>query len=206
METLWQDLRYGLRMLMKNLSSTGAAVLTLALGIGANTAIFSVVNAVLLRPLPYKDSHQLVLLWGHNPQLQAGFEALPVSAGDFVDWQRQNQVFEQIAAFRAWPFNLTSSGEPERIIGAQVSASLFPVLGVTAAVGRTFLPEEDLPGQRHVAVVGRGLWHRRFGSDPNLVGKIITLNGESYTIVGIMPPDFHFPREADLPSGFQFPP
>src|SRR5258706_7959783 len=205
MGTLWQDIRYSLRQHARYPAFICIALLVLALGIGANTAIFSVVNAILLRPLPYQSPDELVLVWGNNPQLQLGFEALPASAADFIDWREQNQVFDRMAAFRAWPFNLTGDGEPERIVGARVSPDLFPLLGVNASLGRTFLPKEGWPGHDHVVLIGYGLWQRRFGADPALVGKMLTLNGERYEVVGIMPPGFQFPREADLPPGFQFP-
>jgi putative ABC transport system permease protein len=190
--TLWQDVRYGFRMMIKKLGVTIIAVIALALGIGANTAIFSVVNTVLLRPLPYKDSGRLMLVFWNAPKLSA--EDLPASAPDFLDWREQNQSFESMAAISGESFNLTGTGEPERLQSAAVSAELFPLLGVNASRGRTFTAEEEQQGRNHVVVLGHNLWQRRFGANPHLVGQNITLNNESYTVVGIMPHDFHFPE------------
>src|SRR5262249_59210577 len=175
MQTLLQDLRYGARMLLKNLGFTLIAIVTLALGIGANTAIFSVVNAVLLRPLPYKNSAQLVMvgMLNENP---SGTPSM-VSPGDFGDWTQQNRVFEGMAAFRSCTANLTGVGEPERIPCATMTDSFFPVLGVAPLLGRAFLAEEDQPGRNRVVVLSHGLWQRRFGSDPRMLGKPGTLDG-----------------------------
>jgi putative ABC transport system permease protein len=192
MGTLWQDVRFGFRMMMKKPGVTIIAVLALALGIGANTAIFSVVNAMVLRPLPYKEPSRLVFVFWNAPKLTT--EDMPASAPDFVDWREQNHVFESMAGISGESFNLTGTGEPERLQGASVSADLFPLLGVGAARGRTFTAEEEQQGRNRVAVLGYELWQRRFGSDPNLIGKTISLNNESYTVVGVMPHDFHFPE------------
>ncbi len=194
-EELWQDLRYGLRMLWKNPGFTLIAILALALGIGANTAIFSVVNTVLLRPLPYKDPDRLVMVWEDNTK--KGFPRDTPAPANFIDWRDQNQVFEGMAAIAEQSFNLTGIGEPERIDGRRVSASLFPLLGVEPQLGRAFLPEEDSPGGSRVVILSYGLWQRRFGSDVNITGKPLTLNGESYTVVGVMPPHFQFPSRED---------
>jgi putative ABC transport system permease protein len=192
MGTLWQDVRFGFRMMTKKPGITIIAVLALALGIGANTAIFSVVNTVLLRPLPYKESSRIVFVFWNAPKLSA--EDFPASAPDFVDWREQNHVFERMGGISGESFNLTGTGEPERIQSAAVSADLFPLLGVNASRGRTFTAEEEQQGRNKVVVLGHDLWQRRFGSDPNLIGQTITLNNESYTVVGIMPHDFHFPE------------
>jgi putative ABC transport system permease protein len=192
MTSLWQDVRFGFRMMMKKPGVTIIAVLALALGIGANTAIFSVVNTVLLRPLPYRDSGRILFVFWSAPNLSA--EDFPASAPDFLDWREQNHSFERMAAITGESFNLTGVGEPERIMSASVSADLFPLLGVSASRGRTFTVEEEQEGRNHVVVMGHDLWRRRFGSDPNLVGHTITLNDETYTVVGIMPHDFHFPE------------
>src|SRR5438552_9809829 len=144
METLFQDLRYSLRLLWKSPGFAVMAVLALALGIGANTAIFSVVNAVLLKPLPYKEPDRLVMVWAKDPQ--KGFSTLPVSPANFADWREQNRVFEEMAASRDSIYNLTGEGEPETIIGYRFSANFFHVMGVSPMLGRTFLPEEDRPG------------------------------------------------------------
>ena len=192
MGTLLQDLRYGFRMLAKNPGFTAVAVLTLALGIGANTAIFSVVNAVLLKPLPYRDADRLVMVWEQNPE--RGWYRNIVSAANFLDWRKQNDVFTQMAAEDPQKsFNLTGTGKPEEVWGEQVTANLFTLLGVKPFKGRDFLPEEDRPGGPRVVILSYGLWMRRYGGDAALVGKQISLNNESYTVVGIMPAGFYFP-------------
>src|SRR5215208_5665560 len=160
-ETLWQDLRYGLRILVKNKAFTAVAVLTLGLGIGANTAIFSVVNAVLLRPLPFEQPDRLVMVWQTN--MQTGSLQDPASFLNLVDWQQQNKVFEQIAAFMPRGISLTDIDEPEQLPGSFVSANLFPALGVIPTLGRTFLPDDDRPGGGRDVILSHGLWQRRFG-------------------------------------------
>jgi putative ABC transport system permease protein len=191
MGTLAQDLRYGLRMLARSPGLTVTAALALALGIGANTAIFSVVDAVLLRPLPYDDPDRLVMVWNRYPKMN--LQRAAVSGPDFVERRDENHVFEQVAAFIDGNLNLTSAGEPERLRAVRASASLFPLLGVRPALGRTFLTEEDRPGSSQVAVVSHGLWTRRFGSDPRLVGRPLTLNGTPHTVVGILSAGDSFP-------------
>ncbi|MGB7923250.1 MAG: ABC transporter permease [Pyrinomonadaceae bacterium] len=194
MNTLWQDIRYGFRMLWKNPGFTVIATLALALGIGANTAIFSVVNATLLRPLPYKEAERLVMVWNREPE----DEKAAVAPADFLDWREQNTVFEQMAASRSWSFNLTQSGQPERILGAVTNASLFPLLGVSPAIGRTFLPEEETTGNGRVVVLSHGIWQRLFGSNPGVIGQKLALNGESFTVVGVMPEGFQYPQGAEV--------
>jgi putative ABC transport system permease protein len=203
---MFQDLRYGTRTLLKNPGFMLIAVFTLALGIGANTAIFSIVNGVLLRKLPYRDPAALVMVWTHHPILQAkyGLPVFPVAAADFADWRNQNHVFEQMAALHSHDINLTGSGEPEFVGGVRASSSLFPLLGVSAMLGRTFLPEEEQPGAPNVALISHGLWQRRFGSDPRIIGQTITLNNEPRTVIGVLPPGFRFPRKGYLPAAFQF--
>ncbi len=196
MSTMMQDVRYGARMLAKRPGFTAVALLTLALGIGANTAIFSVVNAVLLRPLPLKDPDRLVMVVETN--LSKGWDQFSVSPLNFTDWRDQNQVFEQIAASRNWAFNLTGDGEPERVRGARVSAGLFEMVGATPAQGRLFTAEEDQPGRGNVVLISHGLWQRRFGSDPEIIGKTLTLNSQSYTVIGIMPQDYSFPSRSEI--------
>jgi len=192
MNTLLQDLRYGARMLMKKPGFTLIALITLSLGIGANTAIFSVVNAVLLRPLPFQNPEQLFTLWERNPK--QGYEQNPPAAGNYMDWQAQNQVFAQMAIYDPFrKFNLTHEDRPERIAGAAVSASLFAVLGVGPAQGRVFHTEEEQPGNDQSVIVSHDLWRRRFASDPNMVGKTITLDGRNRTVIGVMPEGFQFP-------------
>src|SRR5256714_541214 len=179
-----QDLRYALRTLLKNPGFTIVAVSALALGIGANSAIFSVVNAVLLRPLPFKNAEQLVMLWENATHL--GFPKNTPSPANFLDWQKQASAFTGIAAMAERSFNLSGIGEPERLEGRRVSANLFELLGVQALLGRTFVPDDDRPGT-HVVLLSHSLWQRRFGSDPSVVGGALALNGESYTVVGVMP-------------------
>ncbi|MGB7926481.1 MAG: ABC transporter permease [Pyrinomonadaceae bacterium] len=192
MATLWQDARYGARMLLRNPGFAFVAVVTLALGIGANTAIFSVVNAVLLRPLPYESPEQLVRIGGAN--LRTGKEMGSFSPQDFNDWRARNTVFEAIAAYDGWSPSLTGAGEPEKIEAGRVSASFFSILRAQPAMGRAFLAGEDVRGNHLVVVLSHRLWQRRFGSDPAIVGKQITLSAIAYTIVGVMPASFETPR------------
>ena len=181
---LQQDLRYGLRTLAKNPAFTSIAIIALALGIGANSAIFSVVDAVLMRPLPFKKPAQLVMLWENATHL--GFPKNTPSPANFLDWQNQASAFTGMAAMVERSFNLTGVGEPERLDGRRVSANLFDLLGVPALLGRTFVPGDDRPGT-HVVLLSYSLWQRRFGSDRSVIGRALTLNGESYTVIGIMP-------------------
>src|SRR5438445_2205883 len=187
---LWQDLRYALRTLAKNPAFTSIAIVAIALGIGANTVIFSAVNAVLLRPLPFKNPEQLVMVWENATHL--GFPKNTPSPPNFIDWQRQNTVFTGMAAMSERSFNLTGVGEPDRLDGRRVSANLFDLLGVPALLGRTFVPDDDRPGT-HVVLLSYSLWQRRFGSDSNVIGRAITLNGESYNVIGVMPRSVHLP-------------
>ena len=186
MESLRQDLRFGVRMLVNNPSFTLIAVITLALGIGANTAIFSVVNAVLLRPLPYKDAGQLVAVWEVQPKTnQANF-----SPAEFLDYQAQNHSFTEMAAYRFMYFTLTGQGEPEQLGGMIVSANFFSLLGVTPARGRVFQPEDGRAGAGRVAIISYDFWQQRFGGDPNAIGKALTIGGEPVTLIGVMPRGF----------------
>jgi putative ABC transport system permease protein len=193
MGTLLQDVRYGLRMLAKNPGFTIVAVLTLALGIGANTAIFSLVNAVLLRPLPFPDSRQLVVALGRTNQIAR----TAISYPDFEDWRKQSRSFAELSLWEAQSVNLTGRERPERVRGSFVSANFFPMLGVVPAIGRGFLPDEDQPGSDRVALVNYSLWKNRFGGDPEFIGKHLTLNGAVFTVVGILPADFEFPLDTD---------
>jgi putative ABC transport system permease protein len=181
-------------MLLKSPGFTAVAVITLALGIGANTAIFSIVNTVLLRPLPYPDSDRLVQVASTQRHLERWYDW--VSYPDFVDWRTENRVFEDMAAYRAFGFTLTGLDHPELLPGMFVSASLFSVLRAEPMLGRSFLPEEDQPGRNRVVIISYGLWQRRFGSDPGLVGKAVQIDGQSYTVVGVMRPGFHFRQAA----------
>jgi len=196
MQTLWQDLRYGARMLLKQPGFTLIAVLTLSLGIGANTAIFSVVNAALLRPLPFTEPDRLARLWETN--LKRNLPSFSVSAPNYVSWKEQSQTFERLAAWKRQSVNLTGRGEPERLEGAIVSGSLFSLLGVKPAMGRDFLPEEDQPHGRRAAIISHGLWERRFGRDPNLIGQALALDGVSHIVVGVAPSGFDFPQGTEI--------
>jgi putative ABC transport system permease protein len=202
LDTLFQDLRYGLRTLRKSLGFTSVAVLTLALGIGANTAIFSVIHAVLLSPLPYDHPERIVLIWESNPA--AGFNQFAVSPPNYADWQKESSSFEYMASAARGNFNYTGGAEPEQLSGARVAAPFFSVLGVQPALGRTFVAEDDVIGKAHVVVLGRGLWMRRFGGDRNIVGKALTLDGQTYTVIGVMPEGFQVPSRVELwlPSEF----
>ncbi|HLL70268.1 MAG TPA: ABC transporter permease [Pyrinomonadaceae bacterium] len=190
MGTLLQDMRYGFRMLWKSPSFTLVAVLTLALGIGANTAIFSLVSAILVKPLNYHEPERLVMVWESD---QAnGFAQDTPATGNYADWKTQNQVFEDMAAIEWRNLNLTGDGEPERLMAFGVSANFFPLLGASPALGRNFLPEEDKPGANKVVVVSHGLWQSRFGGDAGILNREILLNGEKYAVVGVMPQNFEF--------------
>src|SRR5437667_3377598 len=180
------DLKFAFRQLLKNPGFTAVAVLTLALGIGANTAIFSVVNAVLLRPLPYKNPDRLVWIWENN--LLKNIPINPVSPGNLNDWRNESHVFASLSAWDGENFNLTDHGEPERVLGAKVFADFFEVLGVQPALGRSFLPDEDRVGANPVALLSHGLWQRRLGGDTNILGKALTIDGKSFTVIGITPP------------------
>ncbi|HEX8090251.1 MAG TPA: ABC transporter permease [Blastocatellia bacterium] len=195
MDNFFQDLRYGFRTLIKNVGFTIIAVVALALGTGANSAIFSVVNAVLLRPLPYSKPDDLMMVWGNN--LKSGNPKLGISAPDFIDYQNQNNVFEGLASFTYDDFNLSGGDTPEHVQGTMVSSNFFEVLGVSAAVGRAFMAEDGQPGADRVVVISNGLWKRRFGSDRGLIGQTITLNGASFTVIGITPPNFRSPEKGD---------
>ena len=191
MESLLKDIRYGIRNLLKHPGFTAIAVITLALGIGANTAMFSVINAVLLRPLPYRDPARLVTIWEQSPERD--MYQLPVSLANMRDWIDQNQSFEQISAYTFTNLNLTGTGEPARLGTVRASANLFPLVGAIPTIGRSFLPEEDKEGANHVVILGHALWQSRFGSDPGIVGKPLTLNNQSYTVVGVMASNSQFP-------------
>ncbi|MEE9235056.1 MAG: ABC transporter permease [Candidatus Acidoferrales bacterium] len=191
METLWQDLRYGARMLTRNPGFTAVAVLTLALGIGANTAIFSVVNAVLLRPLPYKNPERLVMIRDVQPQTGD----TPGSFPEYLDWKEQIRIFDDVATYFNTAPTLLGEGQPERFDGVRASASLLPLLGVEPVLGRNFLPEEEQPDGERVAMISYALWQRRFGADPSVLGRTLNLNGRSSTLVGVLPSGFRLPGE-----------
>ena len=192
MESFLQDVRFGARMLVKKPGFTLISVLTLALGIGANTAIFSVVNTVLLRPLPYKDAEQLVAVW----EVQTKVNQTMFSPAEFLDYQTQNQSFSEMTAHRLMYFTLTGQGEPEQLNGRIVSGNFFSLLGVQAEQGRIFQPEDGRAGAARVAVMSHDFWQQRFGSDPNVIGKALTLSGEPVTLIGVMPSGFQHPSES----------
>ena len=183
-----QDLSYAFRAFAKNPAFTLIAVMTIALGVGPNSAVFSIVNAVLLRPLPYRDSDRIVILWETNRKL--GFNMMPVSAPNFADWQRDSRSFEEMAPAFTIPeygFNVTAGGEPERAQAGQAAWNLFSVLGVQPALGRAFLPEEDRPGGNPVVLISHSFWKRRFGASPSIIGRSIGLDGVNRTVVGVLP-------------------
>ncbi|HKE60605.1 MAG TPA: ABC transporter permease [Pyrinomonadaceae bacterium] len=200
LHSLIQDIRYGIRTLKKQPAFTCVVVLTLALGIGVNTAIFSVVNAVLLRPLPFPHSDQLVTVTMANPRL--GGDNLPLSVADFLDWRAQNQAFQDLAAYTDNWFSLTGSGEPQRLKGVWVTAGFFSTLGATPLFGRTFSAGEDAANGEPLVILSQRTWQQSFASDPQIVGKAITLNGHSRMVVGVMPHSFNFPAvdEHSLPG------
>src|SRR2546427_150815 len=200
------DLRFALRQLLKNPGFTAVVVLTLALGIGANTAIFSIINGVLLKPLPYREQEKLVTLWERNPQ--RGVEQEFVTPPNYADWREQSRVFEQMAYWNGvQQMNLVTTDGVEKARRAHVESSFFSVLRVAPLIGRTFLPEEDKPQGDRVAVLSHDLWQRRFGGSSNVLGQTLTVgavNGRDYTIVGVMPPGFRFPDGCELwlPAGW----
>ena len=195
MQSFLRDLRYAIRVMAGNRAFSAAAIIVLALGIGANSVIFSVVNAVLLSSLPYPDADRIVMVFESDRQRQTQ-EA--VSAANFLDWREQNQVFESIAAFREENMSLTGADRPERIPSVIATADLFSVLGVKPMLGRVFRTDEENLRSSRVAVISQGLWERRFGADPNIIGQKITVNGEPLMIIGVMPGSFRFPSETDL--------
>ena len=196
MEPLVKDIQYGFRSLVKRPSYTAIALITLALGIGANSAIFSVVNSVLLRPLAYRDSDRLVLIWGNFSKLN--IERLTAKAAEYEDYRTQNQIFDQVAAFNNQSFNLTSVDQAERIVGARVTANLFSMLGAQTELGRSIATDEAEAGHNMVVVLSHGFWQRHFGGEATAVGQRLKLNDQDYTVIGVMPAGFQFPH-ASLP-------
>lgn len=194
-EALWQDLRFGARMLRKSPGFTAVAVLTLALGIGASTTMFSVVNSVLLRPLAYQEPQQLYLIREIVPQLAKFYPTFPANLPNFRTWQKECHSFDAIAIVEGTSMDLTGRGPAEQVAGGRASANLFDVLGVRPAIGRTFLPEEDQPGRDHVVILTDSYWRSRFDGDTSAVGSAITLDGVPHTVIGILPASFHFHKE-----------
>ena len=194
MNTLWQDIRFGARMLLKSPAITAIVILALALGIGANTAIFSVINAVVLRPLPYDHPEELLFLNERSPVL----DEMSISYPNFTDWRNQNHVFEKIGVYNRNSYNLTGYGEAERIPTGQVSADLFSALRVNALIGRVFTSEEDKPGGAPVVILSYALWQRRFGGQSSILNQNLTLNGRSYSVIGVMPAEYAFPNRVEM--------
>ena len=187
------DIRYALRTLARNPGFAAVAILTLALGIGANTAIFTIFNGVLLHPLPYPHPERLVAVQEVVPKFGKFGPTLPVNSWHFREWRKQNRSFDRLALVSGVDFTLTSAGEPERLSGARVSSSLFPMLGIQAAIGRTFLEEEDQPGHDRVVVISDRLWTERFQRNPSVVGSKIVLDGQPYQLVGVLAPSARIP-------------
>ncbi|MFZ0063159.1 MAG: ABC transporter permease [Pyrinomonadaceae bacterium] len=191
METFINDLRYGIRSLLKHPGFAAVAVITLALGIGANTAMFSVINGVLLRPLPYQEPERLVTIWEESPERD--MLQMPVSIANLRDWAEQSQTLDQISAYTFSNLNLTGTGEPVQLAAVRVSANLFPLVGATPMLGRTFLPEDDKDGAGRVVVLSHATWKNRFASNPKIIGQAVTINNQTHTVVGVMPANFQFP-------------
>jgi putative ABC transport system permease protein len=196
MESLLNDFRYAARSIIKRPGFAAIAVITLALGIGANSAIFSTIHALLINPLPFPEQDRVVAIWDKNPS--RGLEHNEVAMANYLDWRAQNQSFEHLALERWWSTNLTAGETPERVQGFLVTANFLDVLGVTPIKGRNFLEEENQPGKDAVAIITNSVWQRRFGSDPNIVNKTITTNGVVRTVVGVLPEDFNYPKGAEV--------
>ena len=189
MDAFLKDLRYGIRGLLKRPGFTSIAVLTLALGIGANTTIFSTVDALILHPFSFPNQDRLVVVWEQNRAV--GFVRGEVAPGNFVEWRDQNQVAEQLVAIQQKSFDLSEGSHPERFPGYEVTQGFFDALGVKSAVGRTLLPEDSEPGREQVVVLKHSFWQQHFSGDPGIVGKTINLNRKQFTVVGVMPADFN---------------
>jgi putative ABC transport system permease protein len=200
-DTFYQDIRYGLWMLRRNPGFTFVAVLTLSLGIGANTAIFSVVNAMLLRSLPYYDPQRLVHVTGWEDVKEdgkGGSGSEISSAADYIHWREQSQTFDHLVAYTTGQTYLTERGEPEQLDAVRVTANLFPALGITPQLGRAFTPDEDRPGGALVAILSYAYWQRRFSGDPAIIGQSLKLDGRSRQVIGVMPAGFKFLSKADV--------
>jgi hypothetical protein len=207
MMTIAQDLRFACRSFRRNIGFTVAAVLSLAIGIGANTSIFSIINALLLRPLPYRDADRLVILWNRSPGLNITEDWF--STAQYFDIKTQHHGFEQVAIAIGGNENLTGSGEPERVGTIHVSSNLLPMLGTQAARGRLFTEAEDAPGHSPTAILSYGMWVRRYGADPQMIGRSIMINGAPYEVVGITPRPLRcrarsFPHSTELSKPISF--
>jgi len=203
MNSLWQDLRFGARALLKNPGFSLIAMLTLALGIGANTAIFSVVNAVLLRPLPFNEPERLVMVWNRGAEA-AGGDRTPLAVADLLDWRAQSRSYAEIGAFQNMMFNFTGGDSPERVQAAGVTANFFSMLGAQPSLGRSFSPDEERPGAQRVALLSDGFWRKHFAADPQVLGRTINLNGASFTVIGVMPAALDFPsKDVELWTALQ---
>ncbi len=198
-DTLWRDLRFALRMLFKNPGFTAVAIVTLTLGIGVNTALFTIVNSVVLNPLPYMQPSRLVSIYQRTVQFQTAGDTYP----NFLDWEKENRSFDVLAAYSERDFNLTGMGEPEKLLGQMISAGFLSMLGVKPLLGRTFRPEEDQLGASPVVLLADGLWRRRFASSPHILSQSLTMNGKAYTVVGVVPgrAPFYKPSDAFIPIG-----
>src|SRR5689334_15049106 len=203
MDNLIRDIRFALRTMMRKPGFTAIAIIIMALGIGANTAIFSLVRAVLLRPLPFANPDRLVMVWEDAAFI--GFPKNTPAPANYVDWKTRNEVFEDMAAIDSRSYNLVGDGQPEKVYALGVTESFFPLLGVEPTLGRVLAPEDDRPGAAKVAVISYGLWQSRYGGEASVIGRDILLNDEKHTVVGVMPKDFQF-LDAEIrlwvPSGF----
>src|SRR5215471_14190798 len=199
MESLLAEIRYSARVLLRTPGFTIVALITLGLGIGVTTAVFSMANAVVFRPLPFGEPERAVMVWETNPHLQDG-DKVPVANADFLDWRSQNHSFESMAAFSAFSFSLSDVNPPIKLDGVLCSTGFFSAIGVEPAKGRGFREHEDEIGNDHVVVISDGLWRRQFGADPNIVGRDLRLTGQKYKVIGIMPPGFGFPEASTMPA------
>jgi len=196
MDAFFKDIRYGIRGLAKRPVLTIIAIVTLGLGIGANSAIFSTINALLLKPLPFPDPERIVAVWEKVPS--RGMERNEVAMANYLDWNAQSQAFEHLGFYRWWSTNLTGSDSPERVQGFLVTANFLDIVGVKPMLGRGFSADQNQPGKDGVALLTYSLWQRRFGADPNIVNKTISTNGVARTVIGVMPPDFNYPMGAEI--------
>ena len=199
------DFKVALRSLWRRPAFTAAASLTLALGIGAAAAVFAIVSGVLLRPMPYRAPNRLVMVWFTGADVHGTDNQLPLSAATYLDLRQSVSALAPAAAFRSWPYALSEGGQPEQVAGVKTTPELFATLGIRPAIGRDFTAADAVPGAARVVIISDGLWRRRWGGDPTILGKFITLNSQSFTVIGVAPRGFAFPRGAELPSGLQFP-